>query len=108
MKDYEKMFDDAKTMVEHERIIMTYRSTGKLDREDAIEKYKDFNRSHPEYIAGVNIQGAVLHNVLPMENLNDFDIVRNLQLQLLYRNRSIIPRLAKSRRMWDNRRKGDK
>ena len=32
----DKMFDDAKTMAEHQRIIMTYRSTGKLDREDAI------------------------------------------------------------------------
>lgn len=83
-ENYGKLFDDAKTMAEHEYIIMTYRSTGKLDRADAIEKYKDFNRSHPEYIAGVNIQGAVIHNVFPMENLNDFDIVRNLQLQLLY------------------------
>lgn len=84
LQQTQKLIDDAKTMAEHQRIIMTYRSTGKLDREDAIEKYKDFNRSHPEYIAGVNIQGAVLHNVFPMENLNDFDIVRNLQLQLLY------------------------
>lgn len=79
-----KMFDDAKTMAEHEHIIMTYRSTGKLDREDAIKKYNDFNHSHLEYKASVKIQGTIFHNVAPMENLSDFDIVRNLQLQLLY------------------------
>ena len=84
LQQTQKLCDDAKTMAEHQYIIITYRSTGKLDRQDAIEKYREFNRSHPEYIAGVNMQGAIFHNVLPMENLSDFDIVRNLQLQLLY------------------------
>ena len=80
----DKMFDDAKTMVEHQNIIITYYKTGRLDRADAIKKYKDFNNSHPEYKASVNIQGAIFHNVVPMENLSDFDVVRNLQLQLLH------------------------
>lgn len=80
----DKMFDDAKTMAEHQNIIITYYKTGRLDRVDAIKKYKDFNNSHPEYKASVNIQGAIFHNVVPMENLSDFDVVRNLQLQLLH------------------------
>lgn len=84
LQQTKKSIDDAKTIAEHERIIMRYCSTGKLDREDAIEKYKDFNNSHPEYKASVNIQGAIFHNVVPMENLSDFDVVRNLQLQLLH------------------------
>lgn len=80
----DKMFDDAKTMAEYQNIIITYYKTGRLDRADAIKKYKDFNNSHPEYKASVNIQGAIFHNVVPMENLSDFDVVRNLQLQLLH------------------------
>lgn len=80
----DKMFDDAKTMAEHQNIIINYYKTGRLDRADAIKKYKDFNNSHPEYKASVNIQGAIFHNVVPMENLSDFDVVRNLQLQLLH------------------------
>lgn len=72
------------TMVEHEHIITTYCSTGKLDREDAIKKYKDFNNSHPMYMIGLNVQGTAFHNILPIEKLNDFHIVRNLQLQLRY------------------------
>lgn len=84
MKSCEKIFDDAKTMVEHQRIITTYQTTGRLDRDDAIKKYKDFNNSHPEYIAAVNLQGTVFHNVAPMDTLSDWDIVMNLNRQLMY------------------------
>lgn len=84
MKSCEKIFDDAKTMAEHQRIITTYQTTGQLDRDDAIKKYKDFNNSHPEYIAAVNLQGTVFHNVAPMDTLSDWDIVMNLNRQLMY------------------------
>lgn len=80
----DKVFDDAKTIAEHYKIITEYRATGRLDREDAIRKYTEFNRSHPEYITAVNLQGAVFHNVAPMENLSDWDIVANLNQQLMY------------------------
>ena len=67
MNSYEQIFDDAKTMVVHQRIITTYQATGQLDRDDAIKKYKDFNNSHPEYIRDVNIQVAVCQNILPVD-----------------------------------------
>lgn len=75
---------DIKTMAEHQNIITTFRSTGRLDRLDAIDKYTKFNRSHPEYIAAVELQGTVFHNVAPMENLSDWDIISNLNRQLMY------------------------
>lgn len=80
----DKLFDDAKTMVEHQNIIMFFRSTGRLDRSDAIQKYTDFNRSHPEYIAAVKLEGTLFRNVAPMETLSDWDIVSNLNRQLVY------------------------
>ena len=44
MKSYEKIFDDAKTMAEHQKIITTYQATGQLDRVDSINKYMKFKR----------------------------------------------------------------
>lgn len=76
--------DDFKTVLEHECIIDRYLKTGFLDRNDAIEKYKKFNDTHKEYLLRVNIEGAILHNTTQMENLSDFDIIYNLQLQLKY------------------------
>lgn len=78
------VIEDTKTMVEYQNIIVTFRATGRLNREDAIHKYKEFNRSHPEYIAAVNLQGTVFHNVAPMDTLSDWDIVMNLNRQLMY------------------------
>lgn len=80
----DKMFDDAKTMAEHQNIIINYYKTGRLDRADAIKKYKDFNCSHPEYITVVNIEGAVFKNVSSIETLSDDDIVFNLDKQYRY------------------------
>lgn len=84
MDQIQKMFDDAKTMAEHESIIKRYRLTGQLDRTDAIQKYIDFNQAHPEYIATVNVQGAILYNVVPMQSLCDMDVVANLNSQLIF------------------------
>lgn len=84
MKDHKKMYDDAKTMAEHQKIIIEFCTTGRLDREDAIHKYTEFNHSHSEYIAAVELEGAFFHNVAPMENLSDWDIVSNLNRQLMY------------------------
>lgn len=84
MDQLQKILDDAKTMAEHQKIITTYQATGQLDRVDAINKYMKFNSSHPEYIAAVNLQGTVFHNVAPMETLSDWDIVSNLNRQLVY------------------------
>lgn len=71
-------------MLEHSTIILRYRKTGCLDRSYAIEKYKDFNIAHPEYIIDVNICGFGNHNVTALENMNDWDIVANLNRQLIY------------------------
>ncbi len=83
MDQIQKMFDDAKTMAEHESIIKRYRLTGQLDRADAIQKYIEFNQAHPEYIATINVQVAML-NVVPMQSLCDMDVVANLNSQLIF------------------------
>ena len=53
IKEMEELADDAKTIAEHSSLILTYRQTGNLNREDAIRKYKEFNTKHPEYCAGI-------------------------------------------------------
>ena len=80
----DKMFDDAKTMAEHQNIIITYYKTGRLDRADTIKKYKDFNYSHPEYNTAVNIEGAIFKNASSIETLSNSDIVFNLDKQYRY------------------------
>ena len=40
IKEMEELTDDAKTIAEHSRLILTYRQTGFLNREEAIRKYK--------------------------------------------------------------------
>ena len=62
----DELADDAKTIAEHSSLILTYRQTGNLNREDAIRKYKEFNTKHPEYCAGIEASRMTGAHVIPV------------------------------------------
>lgn len=84
IKEMEELTDDAKTIAEHSRLILTYRQTGFLNREEAIRKYKEFNTKHQEYCAGVEVSRIIGAHVIPLEQMSDHDIAANLNCQLMY------------------------
>lgn len=75
---------EQETATEHEFIILHYLQTGQLDRDDAINKYINFNSSHLDYCNTVNTAAAVSGNSCPIWNLPNSAIVKNLNAQLLY------------------------
>ncbi len=79
-----KMIDDKKTAAEHEAIILKYLQTRKLDRDDAIKKYNDFNVAHKEYYENMLITVGFSGTAMPINTLPDNIIVSNLQAQLFY------------------------
>jgi len=79
-----KQADDAKTATEHEAIILRYQRTGKLDRTDAIKKYKDFNDAHPDYYVSMTAMYSAAGTSAPIGSLPDNVIVDNLKAQLVY------------------------
>ncbi len=79
-----KQVDDAKTMAEHEAIILKYQKSGELDRDDAIKKYNIFNCTHPEYYATMMASATVSGSAAPIYTVPDRVVVGNLQAQLLY------------------------
>lgn len=84
IKEMEELADDAKTIADHSSLILTYRQTGNLNREDAIRKYKEFNTKHPEYCAGIEASRMTGAHVIPVDQMSDRDIVANLNRQLMY------------------------
>lgn len=76
--------NEQKTAAEHEFIILHYLQTGQLDRNDAINKYINFNSSHPDYCKAVNAVIVVSGNSCPIGNLPNGAIVDNLNAQLFY------------------------
>lgn len=76
--------DDAKTVIEHEAIILHYLSTGQLDRDDAIKKYKNFNDNHTEYYTGISVSAATTNSLCSIESLPNYAIIANLNAQLFY------------------------
>ena len=76
--------DDAKTAAEHSAIILHFLQTGELNRDDAQLKFTKFNMNHPEYVAAVQAKNALLHNMVPWEQLSDRDRVYNLNKQLIF------------------------
>lgn len=76
--------DEKKTATEHEIIILHYMQTGQLNRKDAIQKFIDFNSSHPDYYAATNAVATVSGSLCPIENLPNSAIIDNLNSQLLY------------------------
>ena len=79
-----KQIDDTKTAAEHEAIILKYQNTGYLDRVDAIQKYNNFNDSHPEYYISMTTAATVLGSAAQIDQVSNDVIVGNLKAQLLY------------------------
>ncbi len=86
MNEYEahKLVDGVKTLAEHESIILHYRKTGQLDREHAIQVYREFSVKNPGYIAAVRAQAAVRHDGVDVSMASDDVIVGNLNQQIMY------------------------
>ncbi len=86
MNEYEayKLIDGVKTLAEHEAIILHYRRTGQLDREHAIQVYREFSAKNPGYIAAVQAQTAVRHDGIDVSMASDDVIVGNLNQQIMY------------------------
>lgn len=86
INDIKKTKDDATTIAEHSAILLHYRQTGYLDRDDAIRKYKEFNDSHREYYlamtATANRSGTLVQ--IDGKDISDEIIIGNLNQQLLY------------------------
>lgn len=84
--EVKKTKDDATTIKEHTAILLRYRQTGYLDRDDAIKKYKEFNDNHPEYytqmMTVVTLAGTAVQ--IDDEDIRTEVIAGNLNQQLLY------------------------
>lgn len=73
--------DELKTIEEHSAIINKFKSTGFLDREDAIKKYLNFNTKYKDfYIPYESIAVASKSNI-SIQDASDDIIVGNLKAQ---------------------------
>lgn len=82
--DTYKQMDDVKTAAEHEAIILRYIETGYVDRDDAIKKYKDFNRNHPKYFQNMIAATTICGTSAPIDKLPNDMLIWNLNDQLYF------------------------
>lgn len=84
--DAKKAKDDATTIAEHSAILLHYKQTGYLDRDDAVRKYKEFNDNHREYCVAVTATATQTGTLVQIDDkrLPDEVIISNLNQQLLY------------------------
>ena len=76
---------DAKTLAEHKAIIWHYLRTGDLDKQNALEKYRQFEEDHPDYEGFKKMKSALTRNpIVPLEPTTDDVIVGNLNEQFKY------------------------
>ena len=80
----QKNIDNEKTILEHSIIITNYLETGYLDRNYAIQKYKEFNVKNPTYRIGVEFVCILEQTCRDIKELSDEEIVFNLNEQLIY------------------------
>ena len=79
-KDNEK----DKTIAEHATIIINYKKTSLLDRQYAIEKYKEFNRKYPDFNIQQTNANLITNNIIRIDDASNDVIVGNLYSQLLW------------------------
>ena len=82
MQNLFKDIDKDKIISEHHSIIQNYNKTGFLDRENAINKYIDFNRKYPEYNSKKEIVATVTNSSIKIDFATNDVIVDNLKAQL--------------------------
>lgn len=74
--------DKEKTIAEHTLIILNYKKTGLLDRENAIAKFKDFNTKYPDYNISQTTVNIMKNTLIHIESATDDVIAGNLYSQL--------------------------
>lgn len=82
MQNLFKDIDKDKIIIEHHSIIQNYNKTGFLDRENAINKYIDFNRKYTEYNSKKEIVAAVTNSSIKIDFATNDVIIDNLKAQL--------------------------
>ena len=84
INDIKKTKDDATTIAEHSAILLHYRQTGCLDREDAIKKYREFNDNHPDYYVAMRAATVSAGTAAYIGDVPNDTLVMNLDDQLFY------------------------
>lgn len=82
--DVKKAKDDATTIAEHSAILLHYKQTGYLDRDDAIKKYREFNNNHPDYYVDMRTVTVVTGTAAYIGDVPNDVLVMNLDAQLFY------------------------
>lgn len=76
--------DDLTTIAEHSAILLRYKQTGYLDRDDAIKKYREFNDNHPDYYVAMRVATVSAGAAAYIGDVPNDVLVMNLDDQLFY------------------------
>lgn len=79
-----KNIDEKQTIYEHSKIINNYKKSGQIDRDDAIKKYNDFNRKHPDYYSNLNFVTSIYNTKINITETDNNTLIANLEAQLLW------------------------
>lgn len=79
-----KNIDEKQTVYEHSKIINNYKELGQIDRDDAIKKYNDFNRKHPDYYSNLNFVTSISNTKINITETDNNTLIANLESQLLW------------------------
>lgn len=79
-----KNIDEKQTVYEHSKIINNYKKSGQIDRDDAIKKYNDFNRKHPDYYSNLNFVTSISNTKINITETDNNTLIANLEAQLLW------------------------
>ena len=82
--DIKKVKDDVTTIAEHSAILLRYKQTGCLDRDDAIKKYREFNDNHPDYYVAMRAATVSAGTAAYIGDVPNDVLVMNLDDQLFY------------------------
>lgn len=79
-----KNINEKQTVYEHSKIINNYKKSGQIDRDDAIKKYNDFNRKHPDYYSNLNFVTSISNTKINITETDNNTLIANLEAQLLW------------------------
>ena len=73
-----KNIDKDQTVYEHSKIINNY------NRGEAIKKYNDLNRKHPDYYSNLNFITSISNTKINITETDNNTLIANLEAQLLW------------------------
>ena len=79
-----KNIDKDQTVYEHSKIINNYKKLGQIDRGEAIKKYNDLNRKHPDYYSNLNFITSISNTKINITETDNNTLIANLEAQLLW------------------------